>query len=100
MFTNEYFWTRLICTVYYVFACHWIGLLLRAPFMVSKTKLPILLFIYTIPFGCYFGANWKLLVIWLSALSVCQFAPKWASVSTIIIELLLYVAPIVAYYAV
>lgn len=100
MFTNEYFWIRLTYAVYYVFACHWIGLFLKAPFIVGKTKLPILLFIYTIPFGYCFGVNWKLLVIWLSAMSVCQFAPEWANVSTIAIELLLYVPPIVAYYVV
>lgn len=98
IFKNEYFWIRMTYAFYYIFACHWVGMTLRIPWMIAKQKLPLLLFIYSIPFGYCFGVNWKLLVIVLTTYACSQFAPKYATASSLIVECLLYVPPILAYY--
>lgn len=58
------FFTRVICVIFYVLACHTLGLLIRKPFIGSANGI-FLAFCYVIPFGYAFGVDGKLLLVML-----------------------------------
>lgn len=90
-------YTRLLCTAYYIFACHYMGIFLRVPFKFFSKKL-VLAFIYTVPFALIFGINWKILALWGIAYLSAENLKKWAEPAILIFEFVLYFYQTLVWY--